>query len=108
MKREPVIAYNIEWDIDIDEVLDSLSLINEQERAKALDIPLDKYLAMSEEERRDYATSHFHHCPGALYDYLGLPAEVTIPEKITENEDITDWLSDKFGYCLYGYVLSTD
>lgn len=39
---------------------------------------------------------------------LGLPTEIEIPVTITDLEDITDWLSDEFGYCLHGFELSED
>ena len=31
-----------------------------------------------------------------------LPRETTVPENIDE-EDIADYLSDKYGFCLFGY-----
>lgn len=38
-----------------------------------------------------------------------LPTEVEIPNSLIENscysEDISDWLSDKFGFCHYGFEL---
>lgn len=35
---------------------------------------------------------------------IGLPEEVEIPENIKE-EDVSDYLSDTYGYCHYGYSL---
>lgn len=31
-----------------------------------------------------------------------LPTEVTIPEN-TEEEDVCDYLSDEYGYCVFGF-----
>ena len=33
-----------------------------------------------------------------------LPKEVEIPDEI-EEDDVADYLSDTFGYCLYGFTL---
>ena len=35
-----------------------------------------------------------------------LPTEVTIPEN-TEEEDICDYLSDEYGYCVFGFDVVT-
>ena len=43
-------------------------------------------------------------CPEELYDFLGLPVEVELPDGLPE-EEIADWLSDKYGYCHDGFVL---
>lgn len=35
----------------------------------------------------------------------GLPTEVLIPEGIDDAEDISDWLSDEYGFCHAGFEL---
>lgn len=37
-----------------------------------------------------------------------LPKEVVIPKGITDEEEISDYLSDTFGYCHKGFSLTTD
>lgn len=37
-------------------------------------------------------------------EIMPLPTAVEIPEEINE-ENISDWLSDEFGFCHFGYVL---
>lgn len=41
------------------------------------------------------------------YDDNGelLPAEIDIPEGMTDEDEITDYLSEVTGYCHQGYVL---
>lgn len=35
---------------------------------------------------------------------VSLPTEVEIPETIAEDDDvISDWLSDQFGFCHFGF-----
>ncbi len=38
---------------------------------------------------------------------VGLPELVTLPDSI-EEEDIGDWLSDKWGYCHFGWSYLED
>lgn len=60
-------AYDIEWDIDIEEAFEKLDTMTLEEAAAALDIP---------KEIED------------------------------DEETISDWLSDEFGWCHRGFRLS--
>lgn len=35
----------------------------------------------------------------------GLPTEVDIPTGMWDEDEISDWLSDEFGFCHYGFEL---
>lgn len=35
-----------------------------------------------------------------------LPTEMEIPERITDKDEISDYLSDKTGFCHYGFDLA--
>ena len=37
-----------------------------------------------------------------------LPTEVKIPTEIIDVEEISDWLSDEFGYCHEGFCLEME
>lgn len=41
-------------------------------------------------------------------DDVDLPSEIEIPPGITDDEAISDFITDLTGYCHKGYVLSTD
>lgn len=43
-----------------------------------------------------------------IKDKLFLPTEVEIPTEITNEEEISDWLSDEFGYCHKGFCLEME
>ena len=101
-------AYNIDWDINIEEALDILDEMDYKDAASALGISVDAYANMTTEERHDYAYDLFHHCPGELEDFMNLPTKVEIPKELTNEEDITEWLSDEYGFCIKGYKLDTD
>ncbi|MCR4749332.1 MAG: hypothetical protein K5877_05910 [Lachnospiraceae bacterium] len=61
---------------------------------------------MTTSEIHDYAYDLFRHSPAILYEFLDLPVEVELPEELGNtandyyNEDITEWLSDTYGYCV--------
>ncbi len=38
----------------------------------------------------------------------GLPTEIEIPEGITDDEEISDYITDKTGFCHRGFILSED
>lgn len=97
-------VYNIQWDIDIDEALERLSEITPQDGAKLLQVSEETYAAMTTEERNDYAESLFRHNPALLEECMGLPDEIVLPETLTEDEDIADWLSDTYGFCHKGFL----
>ena len=92
----------------MDEVYEKLDEMTAEKAAEALDISCERYANMTTNERHAYAYDRFHHHFADLYDFLGLPEEVEIPKELTDEEDISDWLSDEYGYCHEGFTLSTD
>ena len=46
---------------------------------------------------------------------LDLPTEVEVPDDIADeifdggyDDDVADWLSDEYGYCVYGFIIKDD
>ena len=82
-----------------------------QKAATALNIPVETYANMTTSERHDYAYDLFHRCPTELHEFMGLPDEVEIPEEFNKPsddcfpEDISDWLSDEYGFCHGGFEI---
>ncbi len=113
--KKGLVAYNIDWDIDIEEMYDILDNSTVTQAAKMLEMPLERYDNMTTEERHDYAYDKIHHNRLDAAEMLGLPDEVKIPENVLEHygitskdddmSDITDWLSDEYGYCIKGYEI---
>lgn len=98
-------AVEIQWDFDMDEVYERLDYMKPIEAARFLGVPFDRYERMTTEERHDYAYDVFRHCPGLLDEFMGLPDAITVPEGMTDPEDISDWLSDEYGFCHEGFQL---
>ena len=101
-------AINIKWDIDEEDVLDTLENLTATNAADALNISEKVYSNMNTQERKDYALSVFDKCPEEITEnLLGLPDETEIPDNIADDEDaISDWLSDTYGFCHDGFKLS--
>lgn len=102
-------AYEIDWDIDKEEIIEKISELSDEEAAQILGIAIKLFIKMSKSEIEDYAIYHFRHIPGALNDLFGLPQEIKIPTSFNiESEDddmsdVTEWISDEYGYCINGY-----
>lgn len=104
-EKHMLIATEIQWDFDMDEVYERLDEMKPKEAAESLGVPFDRYERMTTEERHDYAYDAFRHCPAMLDDFMGLPYEIEIPKELTDPEDISDWLSDEYGFCHRGFEL---
>lgn len=94
-----MLVTNIQWDIDIEEVFEILDEMRVEKAAEAIDLPIDSYANMSTEERHDWAYDYFHHRSGALDEFMDLPKEIKIPKELKDEDDISDWLSDTYGFC---------
>lgn len=103
-------AINIEWDIDIDDAIQELNDKPIEEAAQILNTPKDKYTRMNTTERENYAYDLLRKSPYTLKKIMGLPNEVTIPESMENDtdEEITDWLSYEYEYCIKSYELVYD
>lgn len=101
-------AYNIKWDIDIDDAIDTLDEMTSEDAAKVLELPEKRYANMTTSDRYDYAYSYFERCHGAMEGLFRLPNSVEIPKDMSDEDEISDWLSDEYGFCHAGFELDTD
>lgn len=44
-------------------------------------------------------------CQEEVLEECGLPTEVEIPDGVTDEEEISDWLSNEYGFCHAGFEL---
>ena len=98
-------AFNIQWVIDFDEVYDLFDSMDDKQAAEELGLSEKDYIKLFKEDRDSLIYEHYRKRQGELERLVGLPDDVEIPEEITDEEDITNWLSDEFGYCFEGYEL---
>lgn len=107
------IAYDIDWDIDKDELEEIINGTDFEDICEIMNKPASKFENMSDEQKLNIALDYFHHCPGAISSLIGVPDEIEIPEEIiidaditSEDDDmseVTDWLSDEYGFCINNY-----
>lgn len=96
---------NIKWDIDMDNVLETIDEIAVEKAAEILGLPEEAYADMNSSERNDYIYDVFEHSPEAKADLLGLPSEADIPD---DAEEIADYLSDKYAFCVISFEIQPD
>ena len=108
-KKNVVKAFDIIWDFDMDEVYERLDDMTAKQASESLGIPYDQYANMTTEERHDWAYDLFHHNRVCLDEFMNLPEEIEIPYDLVGDDDlITEWISDEYGFCIRGYKLTTD
>lgn len=98
-------ATNIDWDIDMEDVLGMLDNISIDDVIRILEISKEKYLNMTTGEQHDFAQHLFRHCPAKLDEIVGLPNEIDIPSELEIDEDIANYISDITGFYIKGFDL---
>ena len=88
-------AIDIICDIDAEDIYGVLDEMNVYKAAEALGIPTLTYANMTTEERHNYAK-----------ELMNLPDTVEIPDGMTDVDEISEWLSDEYGFCHRGFKLS--
>ena len=61
----------------------------------------------AEEEREVYVEWDVSDSEFENFVYEGIPRKVYVPKSVAE-EDIADWLSDKYGYCVESYTINNE
>lgn len=101
-------AFNIQWDVDLDDFLEALNQMPHADAAKAIGVSQTIYRIMPKAQIRDYARQKFDTNKTDVAGFLGLPSEVEIPETIEHDEEtISEWLSDTYKFCHTGFELTT-
>jgi len=114
-----IIAKNIDWDIDKEDIVVELDNMTEEKASKLLGVSLETYESMTEDERYDIAEDLLRHNKISLNDFFKLPDEVEVPMRVVyyslnevfENEDekriqlqedIVNYITDSLGFCING------
>ena len=99
-----MIVSNIQWDIDIEDVLAAISKMPKNSVTEVIGIPFTSYADMSTEDKKDYIRLRCGHDKAEYAKIIGLPDEIEILDDV-DDENIFDWLSDRFGFCCEEYYL---
>ena len=109
MKGMKIFATNIEWDVDMASITEAMSELSWREAAKAVDCPPERWAELNDTEKEDFAEEFFREDTAALAKLMKLPTEVEIPGDIAdeceEDDDVSDWLSDTYEFCVKGFVI---
>ena len=98
-------ATNIKWDIDEQDLTEEvLDYATEKEIAELLGTETHKIHNMNKDDLYELVRDAFHRDRNLMYEHLGLPTTVNIPETV-EEEDIADWLSNEYEYLHDGFEL---
>ena len=100
-----LVAYDIQWDVDMDDIYEKFDDMSVEKAADILACPKRVYANMHDGERHDLIHDRFHHNMLDAAEFVGLPNEVALPKEIIAEEDISNYLSDEYGYCYEGYSL---
>lgn len=92
-------VHNIKWAITDQEIFEKLDKMSAEDAAESLEMYLTTYSRMPVEERHAMAERYFnrwHYDRRA--DFMGLPLEVKLDRTFDKlnNEDIINWLSQKY------------
>lgn len=100
-----LVAYDIQWDVDMDEIFEKFDDMSAEKAAEVLVCPKRVYANMNDGERHDLIYDRFHHNMLDAAEFVGLPNEVALPKELINEEDISNYLSDEYGYYHEGYSL---
>ena len=101
-------AINIDWDVSLEEIFEFFDCISLERASKIIEVPLSQWSNMTESEQNDYIADAIHHCPNIVYEWLNIPDTVELPKGFFDDDEITEYLSDEYGWFVKGYNLYVD
>lgn len=111
LEKPTLIASDIEWDIDMDEIYEKMDEIAIDKAAEILGISAVRYGNMTPSEQHDLIYDTIHHNRKSMFmaeELFDLPEEIVLPDELKDTDDITDYISDTYGFCIEGYTLSSE
>ncbi len=103
-----MVASNIDWYVSFDEFCEALLMEPDECAAEICHYNTEDYSARTTADKIDAIYDQYHHRPGEVDDYFGLPSEVDLPEGLTDEDMVTEYLSNEYGFFVNGYALDTD
>ena len=100
-------AYNIEWEVSMDDVLEKFDELDIYAAGEALEMPAFVYGQMTQEERHEAICNYFRHRHGSCKaDFMELPdaTELGDDDGIDESEAMYQ-LEQEYGFCVSGLEL---
>lgn len=94
----------VDWSIEPDELREAFAGYTELAGAHLLKTDLEVYQEMSEEERFDKLEWMIRHNILSAAEIVGVSDTVDVPVETMDPDDITEWLSDTYGYFVNGWT----
>lgn len=98
-------AVNIEWDVDLEDAMNKLDSLTIEEANETLKTAFNSKKDLEAVVRGFYKP---HLYPKYIAELMGLPTKVKVPKNLTDEEEISDWLTDTYGFCHKGFKLEED
>jgi len=114
-KKEYLTAV-VDWDINLEDVIEVFNRHTIENQMKFTGISnISKYLSLTEKERHDLLSDRLHHNEITKAEVINFPTNIVLPESVVnyalDERDvsvITEYLSDKYGYCVNEFTLSDE
>lgn len=107
---------NIEWYINEEQLKEAISHISTfRELVTRIKLPQDVLVGRvtnippNVKQWTEYVCNQIHHNVIDAADVVGLPIELEVSDKVgTNDEDIANWLTEEYGYCVKNFSLPND
>ena len=99
---------NITWSVYEEDIWDRLVMVPDEVLADVIEHNFEKWNGLPMEQKHDYLLSLLHHCPAKLNMFMELPDELEVPDELVEDDDICDYMCDKYGFLIEGFTLESD
>lgn len=107
MNNHKTYAVNIQWDIDMRYIMETIDNFSDEYASKLFKTDKDTYSNLSLEEKQKLVENFIKSESNPLEKLLTLPSRVEIPEDV-EKDDISDWLTDYYEASHGGFELITE
>ena len=99
-------VFDIHWDYSRDDVRDMLDRLGISETCKKFHLN-PKFVPKDDGVVIDFCIEQLHHGRATVYKAFDLPESIEVPASWSD-EDISNYLSDKYGYYHNGFSRSDD
>ena len=97
-----MVMTNIQWDVSVDDVFDTLKDLSDKQAAEIIGIKPDQYKKMTDDERKNIVLKKAkkkEFLYEFAWDVMHLPKTLTVPADMLERiSEVTDWMAYEYGY----------
>ena len=94
----------VDWFVEPEELYEVFDMYSEREAANLLKIDLEIFQELTEEEWHNELDNQVRHRFLSAAKIVGLEEAVDVPVEDMDPDDITEWLSNTYGYLVNGWT----